>query len=100
MDIKDGTNPPTTIGGRDYSGHAQDRMQGRGVPPSAVEEAIENGTSTGSRGDTTVHTDSRNGVQVVVNADGKVVTVKHVKSEKGGGNSGDKNDDKPKEPDA
>ena len=100
MDIKDGTNPPTTIGGRDYSGHSQDRMQGRGVPPSAVEEAIENGTATGSRGDTTVHTDSKNGVQVVVNADGKVVTVKHVKSDKGGGNSGEKKDDKPKEPDA
>jgi RHS repeat-associated protein len=103
MDVKDGTNPPTTIGGRDYSGHSQDRMQGRGVPPSAVEEAIKNGTAEASRGGTTVYTDSKNGVQVVVNADGKVVTVKHVKSDKGGGGNnnqnGPKKDDKPKEPD-
>jgi RHS repeat-associated protein len=103
MDVKDGTNPPTTIGGRDYSGHSQDRMQGRGVPPSAVEEAIKNGTSKPSRDGTTVHTDSKNGVQVVVNSDGKVVTVKTVDRDKGGGGNnnqnGQKKDDKPREPD-
>lgn len=98
MDIAHGTNPPTTIGGRDYSGHSQDRMQGRGVPSSAVEETIKNGTATGGRGDTTVYTDSKNGVQVVVNADGKVVTVKHVPRDPSGGNSGEKTDEKPKEP--
>jgi hypothetical protein len=101
MDVKDGTNAPTTIGGRDYSGHSQDKMQGRGVPPAAVEEAIKNGSAAGSRGGTTVYTDSKNGVQVVVNADGKVVTVKTVDRDKGGGNNkqgGEKKVDKPKEP--
>lgn len=33
IDVKPGTNRPTNIGGRDYTGHALDRMQGRGVPP-------------------------------------------------------------------
>ena len=83
IDVKPGTNSPTTIGGRDYSGHAQDQMQGRGVPPSAVEEAIANGTPEASRGGTTVYTDKVNGVQVVVNADGKVVTVIVVERDKG-----------------
>jgi hypothetical protein len=83
IDVQPGTNPPTTIGGRDYTGHAQDRMQGRGVPPSAVEEAIKNGKPEASRGGTTVYTDTKNGVQVVVNADGKVVTVIVIGRDKG-----------------
>ncbi|QLI81214.1 RHS domain-containing protein [Chitinibacter fontanus] len=91
MDVTDGTNSPTTIGGRDYSGHSQDRMQGRGVPPSVVDNTIKNGTARPSRGGTTVYTDSKNGVEVVVNSDGKVITVKHVgKNKKENSN---KNDD-------
>ncbi|MFT3777045.1 MAG: RHS repeat-associated core domain-containing protein [Ottowia sp.] len=31
MEVEPGTNDPTTIEGRDYTGHALDRMQGRGV---------------------------------------------------------------------
>ncbi|MDN3366525.1 RHS repeat-associated core domain-containing protein, partial [Ralstonia pseudosolanacearum] len=76
LDVEDGANTPTTINGRDYSGHAVDRMQGRGVPPSAVEEAIQNGeASPGNRPGTTLYTDIVNGVQVVLNDLGKVVTV-------------------------
>lgn len=33
-------NAPTTIGNRDYSGHAIDRMQQRGYGPLVVEDAI------------------------------------------------------------
>jgi hypothetical protein len=33
------------IGGRDYTGYALDQMQGRGVTPTLVEDAIQNGTS-------------------------------------------------------
>ncbi|PKM47123.1 MAG: hypothetical protein CVV05_00035 [Gammaproteobacteria bacterium HGW-Gammaproteobacteria-1] len=63
------------IGGRDYSGHALDRMQGRGVPPSAVEDAIQNGASKpGNQPDTTVHT-GENGVTVVTGSRGNVITV-------------------------
>jgi outer membrane biosynthesis protein TonB len=45
IEVAPGTNQPTTIGGRDYTGHSLDRMQGRGVPPAAVEDAIQNGSS-------------------------------------------------------
>jgi hypothetical protein len=56
ISVKPGTNEPTTIDGRDYAGHGLDRMQGRGVPPSAVEDAIRNGSSSpGNRPGTTDH---------------------------------------------
>lgn len=58
LEVKPGTNEPTNIGGRDYSGHALDRVQGRGVPPSAVEGAIQNGQmSPGNTSGTTVYID-------------------------------------------
>ena len=73
--VKPGTNKPATIGGRVYTGHAIDRMQGRGVPPSAVEDAILNGTqSPGHNPGETVHSGS-NGVTVVTGSGGQVVTV-------------------------
>jgi hypothetical protein len=76
MDVEKGTNEPTDIDGRDYSGHALDQMQGRGVPPSAVEESIQNGdVASGNKPGTTTHTDSKNGVQTVTNDKGRVVTV-------------------------
>jgi RHS repeat-associated protein len=75
LDVKPGTNKPTTIGDRPYTGHALDRMQGRGVPPSAVEDAIRNGESSpGNQSGTTVHTGS-NGVTVVTGDRGQVITV-------------------------
>ncbi len=75
LDVEPGTNEPTTIGDRDYTRHALDRMQGRGVPPSAVEDAIQNGQSApGNTPGTTVHT-GQNGVTVVTGAGGQVITV-------------------------
>jgi RHS repeat-associated protein len=75
IDVEPGTNEPTTIGDRDYTGHSLDRMQGRGVPPSAVEDAIQNGRSSpGNQPGTTVHTGS-NGVTVVTGRGGRVITV-------------------------
>jgi hypothetical protein len=70
-------NPSTTIGGRPYSGHAIDRMQGRGVPPAAVDNAIRTGSaSPGKYPGTTVHYDPVNNISVVVDtATGRVVTV-------------------------
>lgn len=70
-------NQSGTISNREYSGHALDRMQDRGITPSVVENAIENGTSTPSRGGTTVHFDPESKVSVVTNKSGKVVTVKY-----------------------
>ena len=67
-------NTATTIGNREYSGHALDRMQGRGLTPTVVDDIIKTGTPTqGSTLGTTVYTNA-NGT-VVVNSTGKVVTV-------------------------
>lgn len=77
MDVPRGTNSPETISGRYYTGHALDQMQGRGIPSSAVEEVITNGTpSPGNEPGTTAHT--QDGVQVITNSSGGVITVKTV----------------------
>jgi hypothetical protein len=70
-------NAPTTIGGRPYSGHAIDRMQQRGIPPSVVENTIQHGhVGPGSTPGTVVHYDPVNNVSVVVDpATRRVVTV-------------------------
>jgi RHS repeat-associated protein len=75
INIADGTNAPGKVYGRSYSGHAFDRMQGRGIPPSAVEEAINNPASVSAgRGGTTIYRSS-DGVTAVVSGSGRVVTV-------------------------
>jgi RHS repeat-associated protein len=69
-------NPPTTIGGRAYSGHAIDQMQARGIPPSAVENTIQTGTpSAGNSPGTVVMSDPINSLRAVINEVGKVITV-------------------------
>lgn len=71
-------NQPTTIGGRDYSGHALDQMQNRGATPSVVENTIKTGTPIpGNTLNEIEYVDTINGVNVVVDAaTGRVVTVK------------------------
>jgi filamentous hemagglutinin len=70
-------NLPTTINGRNYSGHAIDRMQERGFVPSVIENAIQNGTATlGKKPGTTVFTDLVNDLRVIIDtATGRVVTI-------------------------
>ncbi len=70
-------NSPTSIGGRQYSGHAIDRMQQRGIPPSAVENTIQYGqVAPGNTPGTTIHYDPVNHMSAVVDtATGRVVTV-------------------------
>ncbi|MGX2975820.1 VENN motif pre-toxin domain-containing protein, partial [Ursidibacter arcticus] len=72
-------NSATTINGRDYSGHALDRMQDRGIMPSVIENTIKNGVKSESYGNTSIYVDSVNGVKVVVNTEGKVITVTYGK---------------------
>ena len=69
-------NAPATIGGRNYSGHALDSMQNRGLTPSVVENAISTGIKgPGKTPGTATFTDTKNGVQAVVDVDtGRVVT--------------------------
>ena len=65
------------VGGRDYSGHALDRMQDRGIMPTVVENTISAGMASPGRAGATVYYDSVNNVSVVVNQQGKVVTVRY-----------------------
>jgi len=77
MDVAPGTNAPGDVGGRAYTGHAFDQMQGRGVMPSSVENTIATGTPTsGNVPGTTAYTDPTNGLRVVTDTQtGRVVTV-------------------------
>lgn len=76
MTVPRGTNAPTTINGIDYSGHAIDQMQGRGVPPSVVQNTIENGQPFPTRMGTAGYYDPVNNVRVITNSNtGRVVTV-------------------------
>ncbi|HEY1774505.1 MAG TPA: SpvB/TcaC N-terminal domain-containing protein [Gammaproteobacteria bacterium] len=75
MDVEPGTNSPGSVNGTDYTGHAFDQMQSRGIPPSAVQNTIETGIpSPGNVPGTTVYYDSANGISVVTNSAGKVIT--------------------------
>ncbi len=76
FDIEPGINQPRTIGGREYSGHALDQMQGRGLTPSVVENTVQAGQSMpGKRAGTTAHYDSVNNVTVITDtATGRVIT--------------------------
>ena len=65
-----------TINGIDYSAHALDQMQARGIVPSVVQNTIENGTTFTTRAGTIGYYDAVNNVRVIVNSQtGKVVTV-------------------------
>jgi filamentous hemagglutinin len=74
------SNKPAKIAGRDYSGHALDRMQERGLTPSAVENTIQHGSVRPGRDPgTTAHYDSRNNLTVITNETGGVVTARRGK---------------------
>ncbi len=72
-------NSPGSVYGRDYSGHAFDRLQGRGIPPSAVENAIRRGArSPGNQPGTSQHYDQVNNLTVMIDdASGRVITVRN-----------------------
>lgn len=73
LNVSPGTNAPATIGGRNFTGHAIDRMQGRGIPPSAVDNTIRNGIPSAGRGGATIY--RTNELKVIVNPNGSVKTV-------------------------
>ena len=75
--MPDGTNQAREIGGRQYSGHALDRMQEQGITPTTVESTIRTGRAIpGKVSGTTAHYDPANNMTVITNsASGKVVTV-------------------------
>lgn len=67
-------NAPSEINGRQYSGHALDRMQARGLVPSVVEDTIRHGRARIQEDGTIKYKSATNGVTVVVNAQGRVIT--------------------------
>jgi hypothetical protein len=73
LNVVPGTNSPTTIGGRKFTGHALDRMQEQGLTPSVIEDAISRGTRIPGRDGTTVFTTDQ--AQVIINSLGDVITV-------------------------
>ncbi len=73
IEISPGVNRPATIEGRPFSGHSIDRMQGRGLPPSAVREAIRPENLVGTNNGLHIYWDRANAVQVVVNPQTNVV---------------------------
>jgi Domain of unknown function (DUF4258) len=70
-------NKAEIIGGRNFSAHALDQMQNRGIMPSVVENTIKHGTSfPGNRAGTIGYDDAVNNVRVIVNSqNGTMITV-------------------------
>ena len=72
-------NVAGTVNGREYSGHAFDQMQNRGITPTVVDHTIQTGTATaGKVPGTMAHYDSVNNITVITNSEsGRVVTVSY-----------------------
>lgn len=69
-------NEPEVIGGREYSGHALDRMQEQGFMPAVVEHVISQPGVPGKYPGTLAHYDPVNDITAIVNdKTGKVITV-------------------------
>jgi RHS repeat-associated protein len=80
-----GVSSRTFISGRQYSAHSIDRMYGRGIPPSVVEDAIRSGVrGKGSTWATMTYVSTENRVRVVVDRfTRRVVTVMYYSVKKG-----------------
>ena len=63
-------NTATNINGREFTGHALDRMQDRGILPSVVDNAIMHGNPSPGRGSTTKYYDAINNVSTVISDKG------------------------------
>lgn len=68
------SNKPAIINGRHYSGHALDKMQGRGVVPSVVEDSILLGRPTIGSDGRVIYYSVEDNVSVIVGAEGRVIT--------------------------
>lgn len=75
ISIARGTNAPGVVNGRSYSGHAFDQMQGRGITPSVVDDAVGSGLMSRGADGSRIFYSSENNISVVVNSDGRVITV-------------------------
>jgi RHS repeat-associated protein len=73
MLVPRGTNAPGSVNGQQYTGHAFDQMQGRGVMPSVVDDALKTGAVSPGREGATIYTNDQ--VRVIVNPNGSIKTV-------------------------
>lgn len=67
------------IDGTDFSGHLLDRLQDRGIPISVVKEAINHGVKSDLGNGISKYHDAKNNISVIVNNEGKVITVRYGK---------------------
>ncbi|OOF52595.1 VENN motif pre-toxin domain-containing protein [Rodentibacter trehalosifermentans] len=72
-------NESAYISGREYSGHALDRMQDRGIFPSVIENTIKVGNKITNELGVSIYKDRINGIKVITNDKGKVITVTYEK---------------------
>lgn len=79
--MPDGTNVPATIGGTDYSGHALDRMQAQGIPPTVVQDTISPAYAIGGKyPGTAAYYNPSNDLTVIIDSkSGRVITVDYGK---------------------
>jgi len=69
-------NAPGVINGREFSGHALDRMQGQGIMPSVVEQVLGGAEIPGKRAGTTAFYDPINDLTAIINSrTRRVITV-------------------------
>ena len=74
LKVQKGANVAGEVGGHQYSGHAFDQMQARGITPTVVDDAISTGVNLGGTG-TSIFYSEANNISVVVNSKGAVITV-------------------------
>jgi hypothetical protein len=81
IEIQPGTNPPATIDNVPFSGHALDRTEGRGIPPSVIIDMINTGLASPTRSpEVTAYYNSANNMTVYVNNQtGRVITIRYGK---------------------
>jgi RHS repeat-associated protein len=79
VDVPPGTNKPTVINDRLFTGHALDRMQRNGIVPSAVEDTIRAGSEyPGNDPGTSLFYSAADNLSVVIDsASGRVITVRY-----------------------
>ncbi|MCS3770387.1 filamentous hemagglutinin [Aeromonas hydrophila] len=77
LEVRDGTNSPSIIDARNYSGHALDRMQKQGITPTVVDNVMKpENAILGKRPGTTAYYDATNNITVIADSKtGTVVTV-------------------------
>ena len=73
MTVQPGANSPAAINGIDYTGHALDQMQSRGLTPTVIEDTLSRGVQTPGYDAATIYTTDQG--RVIVNPNGSIKTV-------------------------